>query len=67
MARIEAVRLFLAHAAQKKFKLCQMDFKSTFLDGELEEEVYIDQPKGYPLTNDKDIVCKLRKALYGLK
>ena len=44
-----------------------MDVKSTFLNGELEEEVYIEQPEGCPLRDDKDIVCKLRKALYGLK
>ena len=37
------------------------------MNGELEEEVYIEQPKGYPLIDDKDIVCKLRKELYGLK
>ena len=44
-----------------------MDVKSTFLNGELEEEVYIEQPEGCPLTDDKDIVCRLRKALYRLK
>ena len=44
-----------------------MDVKSTFLNGEHEEEVYIEQPKGYPLIDDKEIVCKLKKAFYGLK
>ena len=44
-----------------------MDVKSAFLNGELEEEVYIEQPEGCLLTNDKDIVCRLRKVLYGLK
>ena len=44
-----------------------MDVKSTFLKGELEEEVYIGQPEGCPLTNDMDIVCRLKKTLYGLK
>ena len=44
-----------------------MDVKSSFLNGELEEEVYIEYPKGCPLTNDKYIVWRLRKALYGLK
>ena len=67
VVRIKIVRLFLAYAAHKKFKVYQMDVKSTFLNGELEEEVYIEQPDGFPLTNDKDIVCKLKKALYGLK
>jgi hypothetical protein len=44
-----------------------MDVKSTFLDGELEEEVYIEQPEGFQLSENTDYVCKLKKALYGLK
>ena len=67
MAKIEAVRLFLACVAHKKFKVYQMDFKSTFMNGELEEEVYIKQPKCFPLIEDNDMVCKLKRALYGLK
>ena len=67
VARIEVVSPFLAYATYKKFKLYQMDVKSTFLNGELEEEVYIEQLEGCPLTDDKEIVCRLGKALYGLK
>ena len=44
-----------------------MDVKSTFLNGELEEEVYIEQPQGFLLSEHKDFVCRLKKALYGLK
>ena len=44
-----------------------MDVKSYFLNGELEEEVYIKQPKGFQLSKNKNYVCKLTKALYGLK
>ena len=44
-----------------------MDVKSAFLNGELEEEVYIEQPKGFQLSENADYVCKLKKALYGLK
>ena len=44
-----------------------MDVKSAFLNGDLEEEVYIEQPDGFPLCKDGDMVCKLKKALYGLK
>ena len=44
-----------------------MDVKSIFLNGELEEEVYIEQPEGCSLSDDKDIVCRLKKELYGLK
>ena len=65
--RIEAVRLFLAYATHKKFKVYQMDVRSEFLNGELEEEVYTEKPEGCPLIDDEDIVCKLKKALYGLK
>ena len=67
MARIEVVRLFLAYVVQKKFKVYQMDVKLAFLNEELEEEVYTEQPKGCPLIDDKDIVYRLRKVLYGLK
>ena len=67
MARIELVRMFMAYVVHKKFKVYQMDVKSTFLNGDLEEEVYIEQPIGFPLTDEKDVVCRLKKALYGLK
>lgn len=67
VARLEVVRMFLAYAAYKKFKVYQMDVKSSFLNGELEEEVYIEQPEGFPLTQEGDMVCKLKKALYGLR
>ena len=44
-----------------------MDVKYSFLNGELEEEVYIKHPKDFPLSEDKDMVCRLKKDLYGLK
>jgi hypothetical protein len=44
-----------------------MDIKSVFLNGELEEEVYIEQPEGFQLSKNTYYVCKLKKALYGLK
>ena len=59
--------MFLDYAANKNFKVYEMDVKSTFLNGELEEEVYIEQLEGIPLTKEKDMVCRLNKALYGLK
>ena len=65
VARMEAVRMFLAYAANKNFKVYQMDVKSAFLNGELEEEVYIEQPKGFPLIEEKDMVFRVKKALYG--
>jgi len=49
VARIEAIRMFLALSSFQHFKVYQMDVKSTFLNGNLEEEVYIEQPKGFIL------------------
>jgi hypothetical protein len=67
VSRMEAIRLILAYACSKNIKVYQMDVKSTFLNGELEEEVYIEQPKGFQLSENEDYVCRLKKALYGLK
>eukprot|EP00253_Pinus_taeda_P036532 PITA_36532 len=59
--------MFLALSGFQKFKVFQMDVKSAFLNGDLEEEVYIEQPYGFILGNDPKLVCRLKKALYGLK
>jgi hypothetical protein len=67
VARMEAICLLLAYACSKNIKMYQMDVKSSFLNGELEKEVYIEQPKGFQLSENADYVCKLKKALYGLK
>ena len=67
VARLEAIRMFLAYAIQKGFKVYQMDVKSAFLNGELKEEVYVEQPPGFEEIDGTDKVHKLKKALYGLK
>ena len=67
VARLEAIRMFLAFASYKKLKVYQMDVKSTFLNGYLEEEVYTEQPEGFQLNNNGDYVSKLKKSLYGIK
>jgi hypothetical protein len=67
VARMEAICLLLSYACSKNIKMYQMDVKSYFLNGELEEEVYIEQPEGFQLSENADYVCKLKKALYGLK
>nr|GEX53019.1 retrovirus-related Pol polyprotein from transposon TNT 1-94 [Tanacetum cinerariifolium] len=64
-ARIEAIRLFLAYASFKDFIVYQMDVKSTFLYGTIEEEVYVCQPPGFEDTDFPNIVYKVKKALYG--
>ncbi|KAI3672709.1 hypothetical protein L6452_38806 [Arctium lappa] len=66
VARIEAIRLFLAYASYMKFKAYQMDVKSAFLYGSIEEEVYVCQPPGFENPSHPDRVYKLKKALYGL-
>jgi hypothetical protein len=67
VARLEAVRILLAFAASKGFKLYQMDVKSTFLNGYIEEEVYVRQPPGFENPKFPNHVFKLHKALYVLK
>ncbi|WVZ76525.1 hypothetical protein U9M48_024495 [Paspalum notatum var. saurae] len=67
IARLEAIRILLAFAASKGFKLQQMDVKSAFLNGFIEEEVYVRQPPGFESARFPDRVYKLRKALYGLR
>ena len=67
VARLEGVRILLAYATHKGFKVYQMDVKSTFLNVILDEEVYIEHPEGFVDPDKKDMVCKLHKALYGLK
>lgn len=59
--------MFLAFACHKKFKLFQMDIKSAFLNGFIEEEIYVKQPPGFEDFEHPDHVYKLYKALYGLK
>ncbi|KAJ9560217.1 hypothetical protein OSB04_005377 [Centaurea solstitialis] len=67
VARLEAIRLFLAFAAHMNFKVYQMDIKNAFLNGKLNEEVYVAQPPGFVDPKFPDHVYKLNKALYGLK
>ncbi|WVZ52606.1 hypothetical protein U9M48_003650 [Paspalum notatum var. saurae] len=67
VARLEAIKILLAFAVSKGFKLQQMDAKSAFLNGFIEEEVYVRQPPGFESARFPDRVYKLRKALYGLK
>ncbi|GJT82405.1 putative ribonuclease H-like domain-containing protein [Tanacetum coccineum] len=66
VARIEAIRLFLAYASFKDFVMYQMDVKSAFLYGKIKEEVYVCQPPGFEDPDFPDRVYKVEKALYGL-
>ena len=67
VACLEAIRIMLAFAASKGFKLYQMDIKSAFLYGFIDEEVYVKQPPGFEDPKHPNRVYKLSKALYRLK
>ena len=67
VARLEAIRLLLTIACIQKIKLYQMDVKSAFLNGYLNEEIYVAQPKGFIGPVFSQHVYKLNIALYGLK
>nr|GFC03965.1 Gag-Pol polyprotein [Tanacetum cinerariifolium] len=67
VARLEAVRLFIAYVTHKSFTIYQMDVKTEFLYGPLKEEVYVNQPDGFVDPYHPDKVYRLKKALYGLK
>ncbi|GJS51344.1 retrovirus-related pol polyprotein from transposon TNT 1-94 [Tanacetum coccineum] len=67
VARLEAIRIFLANAASKNMTVYQMDVKAAFLNEELKEEVYVSQPEGFVDPDRPHHVYRLKKALYGLK
>nr|GEV72919.1 retrovirus-related Pol polyprotein from transposon TNT 1-94 [Tanacetum cinerariifolium] len=67
VARMEAIRIFLAYAAHKGFTVYQMDVKTVFLHGSLKEDVCVCQPEGFTDADHPSHVYKLKKALYGLK
>ncbi|GJS18356.1 retrovirus-related pol polyprotein from transposon TNT 1-94 [Tanacetum coccineum] len=66
-ARIEAIRIFIANAATKNMIIYQMDVKTAFLNGDLQEEVFVSQPEGFEDQENPTHVYRLKKALYGLK
>nr|GFA05829.1 hypothetical protein [Tanacetum cinerariifolium] len=67
VARIEAIKIFIDNAASKNMTIYQMDVKASFLNGELKEEVYVNQPEGFVDPEHLTHVYRLKKALYGLK
>ncbi|GJR95427.1 retrovirus-related pol polyprotein from transposon TNT 1-94 [Tanacetum coccineum] len=67
VARIEAIRIFIANAATKNMIIYQMDVKTAFLNGDLQEEVFVSQPEGFEDQENPTHVYRLKKALYGLK
>jgi len=67
VARLTTIRTSIAMAAFYGLIIHQMDIKTTFLNGELEEEIYMNQPDGFVVNDRESMVCKLSKSLYSLK
>lgn len=67
VARTTTIRLLFALASLNDLIIHQMDVKTAFLNGDLDEEIYMEQPEGYLLLGNEQKVCKLVKSLYGLK
>nr|GEX90809.1 retrovirus-related Pol polyprotein from transposon TNT 1-94 [Tanacetum cinerariifolium] len=67
VARIEAIRIFVANVANKNMTIFQMDVKTAFLNGELKKDMYVSQPEGFVDQDNPSHVHKLKKSLYGLK
>ena len=62
-----SIRMLLALVALQDLELEQLDVKTAFLHGELEEQIYMQQPEGFIVPGKEDYVCRLKKSLYGLK
>ena len=67
VARAKSIRIIVAMAAQFKWKLHHLDVKPAFLNGYIEEDIYVDQPEGFIKGGKESYVLKLRNALYGLR
>ena len=67
MVKISSIRTVLSLASTHDLEVEQMDVKTAFLNGNLEEEIYMKQPDGFHVEGKEDYVCRLRKSLYGLK
>ena len=67
MVKMSSIRVVLGMAATMDLEVERPDVKTTFLHGDLEEEIYMEQPKGFAVAGKEHLVCKLNKSLYGLK
>ena len=67
VAKLNTIRVLVALATKHKWKIHQLDVKHAFLNGELKEEVYLVHPGGFVQKGEEHLVCKLKKAIYGLK
>ena len=65
--RLVSIHLILAIVVHLDLELFQMDVKTAFLNGELDEEIYMDQPIGFEVKEQRHKVCRLKRSIYGLK
>ena len=67
VSMLKSIRILLVVAAYYDYEICQMDVKTTFLNGNLLEDVYMTQPKGFVNCKNSGKICKLQRSIYGLK
>ncbi len=67
VVRFESIQYVLAHAVLEDWDIGSMDVKTTFLNGDLDEEIYMEQPEGWVIPGNEDYICLLKKAIHGLK
>ena len=67
VVKMTSIRTILSLVVVEYFHLEQSDVKTTFLHGDLEEDIYMQQPQGYEVKRKENLVCKLKKSLYGMK
>ena len=67
VAMLKSIRILLSIATFYDYEICQMDVKTAFLNGNLEESIYMAQPEGFIKQDHKQRVCKLKRSIYGLK
>ena len=67
IVKMNSIRTILSLVVVEDLHLEQLDVKTAFLHGDLEEEIYMQQPQGYEVKGKENLVCRLKKSLYGLK
>ena len=67
IAMLKSIRILLAVAASLNYEIWQMDVKTAFLNGSLEEDIYMQQPEGFIARGQEHMACKLQRSIYGLK
>ena len=67
VVKMNSIRTILSLAAVEDLHLEQLDVKTSFLHGDLEEEIYMQQPQGYEVKEKENFICRLKKRLYGIK